>query len=209
MIENLLFNGINLIWITNNNKTYKATSGLPRWQHPKFQQVREKGPTPEGLYSVAIFYNGIAEIGSASSCQLKSGWGIQNVPGEGAATSRDNEDCWDNYWVNWGTTRLQFAAVKGAANAAPHRSGFYIHNSQKGYSHGCIEVENAFFEDMAIYIKSVSQIHHLRLRVRYLSDNMVTNGGTGKALDGWTIENERSFQIFCDANPENNRCNME
>jgi len=199
MSEDLLFNGLNLIWITNSNKSYKATSGMPGWQSPRFQRERDRGPTPEGLYRVAIFYNRMAEIGSASSCSLKPGWRIQNVPGKGDATSDDNKDCWDNYWVNWGATRLQFDPIKGAESAAPHRKGFYIHNSQKGYSHGCIEIENSFFEDLEKYIKSNSKKNHaLRLKISYSDENMIINSGTGS----WTVEDERDGQTYYNNHPE-------
>lgn len=51
------------------------------------------------------------------------------------------------YWANWGYNRirLESADEKTRKACGGKRGGFYIHDSTKGYSHGCIEVEPVFF----------------------------------------------------------------
>ena len=55
----------------------------------------------------------------------------------------------------------------------PRRGGFYIHDSTKGYSHGCIEVEGSFFSTLR-----ATTSRRLTIEVKYIA-NRPTNGGTG------------------------------
>jgi hypothetical protein len=62
------------------------------------------------------------------------------------------------------------------------RSGFYIHDSTKGYSHGCIEVEGAFFNHFIALVSSQPLKKPklwLTLSVKY-TPGQPTNGGTKK-----------------------------
>ena len=53
---------------------------------------------------------------------------------------------------------------------------FYIHDSSKGFSHGCIEVEGRFFFVLRDFAKSQSR-PRLILKVEY-KVGQATNGGT-------------------------------
>lgn len=59
----------------------------------------------------------------------------------------------------------------------PTRSGFYLHDSTKGYSHGCIEVETTFFAALKSRAKNSRSRNYFILKVKYVG-NRVTNGGT-------------------------------
>jgi len=70
---------------------------------------------------------------------------------------------------------------KTGAGSVP-RGGFYIHDSTKGYTHGCIEVEPRFFEVLRHLIATMQSPHgrpkdRLNLLVKYLP-GQTTNGGT-------------------------------
>jgi hypothetical protein len=62
------------------------------------------------------------------------------------------------------------------------RGGFYIHDSAKGYTHGCIEVEPRFFNVLRHVIATTHSPHgkvkdRLNLLVKYLP-GQTTNGRT-------------------------------
>jgi hypothetical protein len=71
---------------------------------------------------------------------------------------------------------MEPADVKKRQACDPRRGGFYLHDSVKGYSHGCIEVEGLFFESLRKFAGGTRQ-SHMVLRVKYAPDR-VTNGGT-------------------------------
>jgi hypothetical protein len=82
------------------------------------------------------------------------------------------------YWANWGfnRARMEPADIVNRARCKPMRGGFYLHDSTKGYTHGCIEVEGRLF--------SILRNHHimtkkqtLTLKVTYVPGRE-TNGGT-------------------------------
>jgi hypothetical protein len=58
------------------------------------------------------------------------------------------------------------------------RGGFYIHDSTKGYSHGCIEVESSIFKHLR-EINKLSNKKSVLMKVKYISGRP-TNGGTKK-----------------------------
>lgn len=56
------------------------------------------------------------------------------------------------------------------------RGGFYLHDSVKGFSHGCIEVETKIFAKLREYHSS-SKKKSIILKVKYVVGR-ATNGGT-------------------------------
>jgi hypothetical protein len=56
------------------------------------------------------------------------------------------------------------------------RGGFYLHDSVKGYSHGCIEVESRLFTHLREHQK-LSKAQTLILQVKYVVGRKI-NGGT-------------------------------
>ena len=144
------------------------------YQVPKNQCIPERGPVPEGNYYIPLIEGSYAEDDGNGICQLKPSWRIEQIPrGESAG------EC-EPYWANWGHNRVRFEPNDKATKekCKPGRSGFYLHDSTKGYSHGCIEVEQRFFDALRVYIKT-GKDKKLLLKIRY-TPGMKTNGGTLK-----------------------------
>jgi hypothetical protein len=57
-------------------------------------------------------------------------------------------------------------------------NSFYFHDSEKGYSHGCIEVEKAFFDQLNSYRDAGNE--NIEVQIDYPTNNHNTNGGTKK-----------------------------
>ncbi|MFC4483141.1 tlde1 domain-containing protein [Cupriavidus campinensis] len=169
VIPDMKFDGQVLSWIGSG--TFKATTGLAGHQHPNNQCVKDSGPIPEGMYKVLVTDLGVAKDDGTGQCNLSPGWGVQRIP-RGA----DAGMC-ETYWANWGRNRarLEPADIKTSKACTPKRAGFYIHDSTKGYSHGCIEVEPRFFA--ILRARATSQRSHFILSVKYVPGR-ATNGGT-------------------------------
>jgi len=56
------------------------------------------------------------------------------------------------------------------------RGGFYLHDSTKGYSHGCIEVETKIFLQLRNH-HTATRKNTIILKVKYVK-GIATNGGT-------------------------------
>ena len=145
---------------------------MPNYQYAKFQCVKNNGPVPEGLYYVPLIMGDMAEDDGSETCRLKPSWRIEEIPRGGLAGK-----C-EIYWANWGYNRVRFepANLSTKIKCSPQRNGFYLHDSTKGYSHGCIEVEDRFFNQLRRFAKNKSK-NRLTMRVVY-SDQIKTNGGT-------------------------------
>jgi hypothetical protein len=173
----LMYNGQVLLW--NGVGRFKATSGLLGFQRPAYQCVVEKGPTPEGAYLVWLVEAGTAD--GDEYCQLTPSRGRQSIPRGTAAGA-----C-EPWWANWGWNRIRFEAAdeETRSRCRPSRAGFYLHDSVKGYSHGCIEVEGRFFEVLGSFIEDLRRrrvpLRHLSLSVRY-APGRETSGGTAIGL---------------------------
>ncbi len=88
------------------------------------------------------------------------------------------------FWAQWGRNRVRILAHDQKTRAAciTRRDGFYLHDSVKGFSHGCIEVEPRFFFDLYDYIdamkrRRLQRREQLLLRVAYIPGR-TTYGGT-------------------------------
>lgn len=152
---------------------FKATSGLPRHQVPDEQCLPDAGPVPEGLYKLFLVDLGVAQDDGSGSCALKPAWGIQQIP------SGTSAGACDRYWANWGRNRVRMEpADEATRKACPvRRGGFYMHDSTKGFSHGCIEIEGRVFPLLRARAKAGKT--RLVLKVRYVAGSQ-TNGGTGR-----------------------------
>src|SRR6185436_16121224 len=96
---------------------------------------------PEGSYYLLL----IADDEPAkidASCVPEPSWHLQRIPRGSEAA-----EC-ELTLANWGRNRVRLTPANSAtAHAcAPRRGGFYLHDSTKGFSHGCIEVEGKFFD---------------------------------------------------------------
>lgn len=56
------------------------------------------------------------------------------------------------------------------------RGGFYLHDSTKDYSHGCIEVETRIFPLLRAFNKATKN-NTITIKVKY-NKGVATNGGT-------------------------------
>ncbi len=169
-MDELFYDGTTLSW-TGKGK-YKATSGMNGFQKPEFQCIKDRGPVPNGTYYVPLIDGGDAKDDGNGICQLAPSWQVQTIP-RGAKAGA----C-EPYWANWGKNRVRFEpsdkVTKSKCN--PKRGGFYLHDSTKGFSHGCIEVEERFFNDLRAFLKKTKK-KNIKLKIQY-TPGMTTNGGT-------------------------------
>jgi hypothetical protein len=171
MFFDMTYDGQNITW--PGRGAFKATSGLPGFQLPNNSCVPNSGPIPEGLYKVFISDHGVAQDDGTGYCSLKPSWVIQKIPRGTAAGS-----C-EPYWESWGSNR---ARMEPADNPTKNRcspimrGGFCSHDSTKGYSHGCIEVETKLFPLLRSHHKTTKK-NTLVLKVSYVKGRS-TNGGT-------------------------------
>jgi len=172
----MLYDGHKVTW--QGNGVFKATSGLPGYQARHLQCMSDRGPIPEGLYSVSLKEDRKPAIDDGTHmCQLAPSQLFQSIPrGEAAGGCED-------VWVNWGQHRVGLTPLDARTKQAcsPRRAGFYMHDSTKGYTHGCIEIDGRFFIALRAYVRAIDRRlvpnrQYLVLRVQYFFDG--TNGGT-------------------------------
>ena len=109
------------------------------------------------------------------SCGLQADYGT--IP-RGKDAKFPKMDC-EPFVANWGHHRIRFEPADGPTRAIckpVYRSGFHLHDSTKGFSHGCIEVEAAFFTRLKRYASSGHAGTNLTLEVKYAHKS--TYGGT-------------------------------
>lgn len=170
MIPDMTYDGQVLTW--GGHGKFRATSGMPGHQTPDESCTPDAGPVPPGLYKVFLANQGTAKDDGRNMCNLAPSWGIQQIPrGEAAGSCEE-------YWANWGTYRARMEAADTATRnrCSVVRGGFYLHDSIKGFSHGCIEVEQRIFPLLLGFARSSGRSTVL-LRVEYVG-NRATNGGT-------------------------------
>jgi hypothetical protein len=175
----LLYDGQLLTW--TGHGTYRASSGMPGFQMPREQCVANKGPIPSGLYSLALVEDKkLAQDDGTGICQLRASPKIQRIPRGPYAG-----EC-EPYWALWGVFRVRFepADSQTMQRCKTWRGGFYLHDSVKGFTHGCIEVATNFFMELLSYLAAmragrVAKRGKLTVSVRYVAER-ATNGGTKK-----------------------------
>jgi hypothetical protein len=70
--------------------------------------------------------------------------------------------------------------ITGATNAQRDNNSYYLHDSQKGYTHGCTEVDHDLFTQLKKYRKKGND--KIDVIVEYSNPNQNTNGGTEKKI---------------------------
>lgn len=152
---------------------FRASSGLPGYQNADHACLPESGPIPDGIYRVLLSDRGVAVDDGTGGCALEPAWGIQEIPrGLSAGVC-------EPFWSNWGKNRARMepADVATKIRCAPvMRGGFYLHDSTKGYSHGCIEVEASIFPILRSLSRSTGRTHVV-IKVAYRK-GVSTNGNT-------------------------------
>jgi hypothetical protein len=194
MPDHLEYDGQTLTWKPGGHR-YRATSGLVEeailpggirsltdHRIPSQQCVRDRGPIPEGNYylQARLDPQKYARDDGTNRCNLRAAGPIQHIPrgGDPALGPRGMRAgrC-EPFWANWGWRRVQLqpADARTARACSPARGGFYLHDSTKGYTHGCIEVEGAFFDRLIRFARTGRQSRML-LKVAYRTPT--TDGGT-------------------------------
>lgn len=182
--NSLTFNGSELSW--QGHGTFKATSGQDGFQEAKNQNKSDLGPIPEGKYSLLA----VVAAGSAfdKKGRLDGRQGIERLAEEGS--NQVQPPGWkapvdaSDLIADWGHNRVRLNIIHIDHRNARHRNGFYIHDSHKGHTHGCIEVEHKFFDHLRSYaadqtkLQRKSRQNTLLLTVKYASDSTSTNGKT-------------------------------
>lgn len=157
MKPELVYNGKKLTW--EGQGVFKATSGMEDAQFSIFQCTPDKGPIPHGEYYLSLKTTGQAKDNGKDTCNLSPSSGVQTIPRGSTAGA-----C-EEFWINWGNNRVRLEpANKTTKNICTimgyktNRGGFYLHDSTKGYSHGCIEIESLFFSKLRAFIKTKKKI---------------------------------------------------
>jgi len=169
--------------------TYKATSGYKgpdiygkQWnlQNSKYQNVKNGGPTAEGRYHINLK----PDPERVATADTKTGelnknpdGGIERIP-----KFVENPQKQGSGWTysEWGNNRAALVPdkVTGATNTERDNSSYYLHDSEKGYSHGCTEVQTELFDQLKEYRNEGND--KIDVVVKYPSKDHSTNGGTKK-----------------------------
>jgi hypothetical protein len=184
MAERLEFDGQQVTWFhaDGSQEVFAATSGLPGNQTPVEQCVPDAGPIPEGEYylSLRVDPRDHARDDGTRRCNLSPSKYIQRIPRGGGVVNppkgAEAGEC-ETYWAAWGWNRVRLEPANPATTkrCTPGRGGFYLHDSTKGYTHGCIEVDGAFFSTLRAFVRRTKK-QRLPLKVEY--KHATTYGGT-------------------------------
>lgn len=152
---------------------YKASSGLPGYQRARNTNIKDAGPVPEGKYWIYLMPNParIAKHDSRTGELLsnKDG-GIEQIPKSIVNSAGDTI-----IYPGWGNTRARLFADKATKTFG--RNNFYLHDSHKGFSHGCIETNPQVFD---LLIKARQSFTKVALMVDYANDDTSTYGQSDK-----------------------------
>lgn len=169
----LLYDGPRLQW--RGHGIFRATSGLRGLQASGLQCDPTGGPIPEGKYYLLLREEKTVPT-PTEDCKIPATWNLQTIPtGEAAGSCAP-------HWALWGRNRIRLTRIDPLPKQtcpAP-RGGFYIHDSTKGFTHGCIEVEPLFFTVLRHVIAHPPhgrRQERLNLLVKYLP-GQTTSGGT-------------------------------
>jgi len=170
----LLYDGPTLQW--PGQGLFRASSGIPGRQSSVLQCDPTGGPILEGSYFLLLREDPALPV-PTPDCAIPPSWQIQRIPAGAEAGA-----CAPT-WALWGRNRVRLTRVGPLPpECRTPRGGFYIHDSTKGYTHGCIEVEPRFFEVLRHVLATMDSPHgkrkdRLNLLVKYLP-GQTTNGGT-------------------------------
>ncbi|MBI3464307.1 MAG: DUF2778 domain-containing protein [Planctomycetes bacterium] len=161
----LVYDGREIKW---GQLWFEASSGLIDHQSAGEQCQSDKGPIPAGLYRISLDVDSDAVAKTDKYGQMVPSTKIQRVP--------------ESLSPTWGYNRVRLELIKLDANCASPRDGFYLHDSHKGFTHGCIETTDFFFGTLREYAKSHKN-QQLTLRVRYPTADASTKGDTYRPSD--------------------------
>ncbi|MFL9839297.1 RHS repeat-associated core domain-containing protein, partial [Flavobacterium sp. ST-75] len=186
---------------SNLKYTFKASSGMNNvklsdgtaisLQKAKYQYIPNNGPTVEGKYQINLEPdpNRVAKADGKTGQLLRNpDGGIEKIPDFVPSDSNPNVG-WS--YEEWGENRVRLQPVnvpqpKDNSNETGITGGggkrdlnsFYLHDSQKGYSHGCTECDTELFDQLIKYRAEGNK--NIEVQVKYPNKEHVTNGGTKK-----------------------------
>ncbi|MBS1927750.1 MAG: hypothetical protein IT254_07365 [Chitinophagaceae bacterium] len=159
----------------SGNTPHKDGDADKNYQFGKYQKVRDMGPTTEGQYLINLkpSFDRVAKAGSDGELVRSKQGGVEKIPDE-VPIPGDKENVWT--YENWGTNRAYLSPVKvtGATSKDRDITSFYLHDSEKGYTHGCTEVQTELFDKLAEYKKAGNE--KIDVIVQYPDKNASTNG---------------------------------
>jgi hypothetical protein len=167
----------------SNYLLFDASSGL--FAIASAQNQPDNGPLPEGTYRFK------AELDPLQNSVDKANAAMPNEPGPNGPISNTRQGI--QYLPiggnpgsplvapQWGSMRVRIEPT----SASSQRGGFYLHNSAKGYTHGCVEIGSSleprrrdFFSLLVEYATSRIGKPFLTLKVKYRSPDTSTRGNT-------------------------------
>ena len=160
---------------TKKSKVITESNGTSGYQQVAEAQTdrspNNPGPTPEGDYKIDLTPdpNRIVSVDPESG-GTNPGKGIEKLPSKVLLNGGQTMT-----YGSWGTIRARLQ--KDPGNKRIGGDNFYLHDSDKGYSHGCIEVSKSKIFGQLLKYRS-SGIKSIRVKVKYPSPKTVTNGGS-------------------------------
>ncbi|WP_161937762.1 tlde1 domain-containing protein [Aquitalea pelogenes] len=153
----LLFDGEILFWQeAGQERKWTAYSGREGYWSPKFQNLRDKGPIPEGSYLLkqSEFYPWEG-TDSFSRLICFTGW-LQLKLGK-----------WPGCRTAWGEQRITL--IPQAHTNVHGRHGFAIHGGKSPESAGCVDLTNSM-DSFAEYFQHYGKDMLLEVRYKHLPD---------------------------------------
>jgi hypothetical protein len=192
----MLYDGKVLQWTPFGKvEKYAATSGAPGYQTPDKEVVEDLGPVPEGHYTVPIrlggyaYLIGVTEEPIGLRPQFDREDSIENMPENVEFGDVTKGSPFPNF-PDWGCHRVRLTTVSYDNPKVKRPGGFYIHDSTKGYSKGCIETSHLFFEHLIQFTiqlgknpQNPSGLKTIPLRVDYSQQRRL---GAAASTDGKT-----------------------
>jgi len=151
--------------------TFKPPSThLYDFQKSALQGIRNFGPTVEGEYEINLMPE--AKDAEKEGRLLKRNYnnGIELIRDGSSFNEEKEREIWDQLRYDWGYKRIRLAPknvkqptargfIVNTKDSKDKRvrqlDSFYFHDSTKGFTSGCIEVENRFFTALERYRKDM------------------------------------------------------
>lgn len=180
--------------------TYPATSGLENLQIAKYESIKY-ACIPEGEYRVDLTKNFLSKARILHSKNSRTGddeydlyssTGVQLIPWYDSKFPNVTFPGWGQW-----RARLEKVTTKSNNSQTRTRDNFYLHDSYKGYSHGCVETYTELYYDMAHWKKQ--GISSILLVVEYPNSETKTNGNTKQVPPPWAQKTNSGNQNYSPA----------